>query len=178
MLRRRHRGAAARALLLISPCLLVLLPLAGPASAVSGQAASAPVGAGSVAAVTPTVEVRVHPVGLVTRYSARLEVSYRCSWPDGDFGFLTEVYSTLRQVSGQGRETSHERLDRDEFWCDGRWTTVPQIYSADVGRFHGGPATLSLHVILCEGDDAGGETCATEDFEADLRLRGGRPPQE
>lgn len=123
----------------------------------------------------PLLEVQVSPTGLVHRGFVQVEVTYRCSWPDGSVGSLAEVYSVLRQRAGDAREAMDERLDRDEFSCDGTRYTVPQWYAAESGVFHGGPSTLSLHVILCSDDGAGGEACVTRDFADSVTLLGSGP---
>lgn len=131
----------------------------------------------SIAVAAPSVEVRVSPTGYFHRGYAEVNVTYRCSWPDGSYGSLTEVYSTLRQRAGNVRQVSHTRLDRDEFWCDGRPHTVTQYYSPESGRYRGGLATLYLDVRLCLGDEAGGEKCVRREYDASLRLRGFAPVQ-
>lgn len=123
----------------------------------------------------PLVDVQVSTTGLVHRGFVQVEVTYRCSWPDGSVGSLAEVYSVLRQRAGDARETVAERLDRDEFWCDGTAYTVPQWYAADGGGFHGGPSTLTLHVILCSDDGVGGDVCVARDFADSVQLRGSGP---
>jgi len=42
------------------------------------------------------------------------------------------------------------------------------------GPFHGGPSTLTLHIILCSGDGVG-EVCVTREFADSVLLRGSGP---
>ena len=95
------------------------------------------------------------------------------SWPDGSFESSTESYSTLQQQVGTG-EVAHERVDVDEFRCDGEPYPVVQRYAPYSGRFRGGSATLLLSVRLCSEDENFVTTCVTNALTASVRLRGTR----
>lgn len=116
------------------------------------------------------VTARVHPnADLSADGVALLEVTYRCRLPHGNQG-STEVLSVLRQ--GPDRFNEFERMDVDEFWCDGRPQTVPQAYSSDLLPFRPGRAKVTLSIRVCTGDvtdDPG--TCIERMVKAMVRLR-------
>jgi len=120
---------------------------------------------------------RVHSPGIVqTDGLVQVDVTYRCLLPRGNIG-STEVYSTLRQHPGRPNEVSDDRLDVDEFWCDGAPHVVPHLFSSETAPFHRGKATLSLDIRVCTGDvtdDPG--ACIHRIVEAEVRLHRGLVP--